>query len=53
MRAEVAMADRRQQSSEKKEYFPPKIVQTEKMAARAVVCAKADDTSCGAGPIQS
>jgi len=44
------MAD---QENEKKVYYPPKIVHSEKMTARAVTCAKADDASCGAGPIQS
>lgn len=38
---------------EKKEYFPPKVVHTEVMTARATTCAKADDASCGAGPINS
>ncbi len=37
----------------KKEYFPPKIVHTEKLTAMAVSCAKSDSTSCAAGPIQS
>jgi hypothetical protein len=42
-----------EKNSDKKEYFPPKIVHTETMTARAVSCAKADDASCGAGPLQS
>jgi hypothetical protein len=37
----------------RKEYFPPKIIHTEKIEARAVACAQADDATCGAGPIQS
>jgi hypothetical protein len=37
----------------KKTYERPTIVHTEKLEARAVVCAKADDATCGAGPIQS
>ena len=38
----------------KKEYSPPKIVHSEKMAARAVICAKSDSATCGStGPIQS
>lgn len=37
----------------RKEYFPPKIVHTEKIEIRAVACAMADDATCGAGPIQS
>ena len=44
------MADR---DNEKKEYFPPKIVHSETMTGRAVACAKSDDSTCGAGPIQS
>ncbi len=38
---------------EKKEYYRPKVIQTEKIEGRAVVCALGDDTTCGAGPIQS
>jgi hypothetical protein len=37
----------------KKEYFPPKVVHTEKMEARAVTCALADAATCNGGPIQS
>ena len=37
----------------KKTYERPAIIHTEKLEARAVACAKSDDTSCGAGPIQS
>lgn len=37
----------------RKEYFAPRIVHTEKIEARAVVCSMADDLQCGAGPIQS
>lgn len=36
----------------RKEYFPPKIVHTEKIETRAVACTMADN-SCAAGPIQS
>jgi hypothetical protein len=39
--------------SERKEYFPPKIIHTEKIETRAVVCAMADDATCSSGPIQS
>jgi hypothetical protein len=38
---------------ERKEYFPPRIVHTERIETRAVTCAKSDDASCGAGPIKS
>jgi len=37
----------------KKSYERPEIVHTEKLEARAVVCAKSDSDACGAGPIQS
>lgn len=37
----------------KKTYERPEIVHTEKLEARAVVCAKSEDVACGAGPIQS
>jgi len=37
----------------KKSYERPAIVHTEKLEARAVTCSKADDASCGGGPIQS
>lgn len=37
----------------RKEYYPPRIVHTEKIETRAVACAKADDATCGNGPIQS
>lgn len=37
----------------KKTYEKPTIVHTEKLEARAVICSKADDASCQAGPIQS
>jgi hypothetical protein len=40
-------------SSKRKEYFPPRIVHTEKIEARAVVCSMSNDATCGAGPIQS
>lgn len=35
-----------------KEYFPPKIVHTERIEGRAVSCAMAND-ACAPGPIQS
>jgi len=38
--------------SSKKEYFPPKIVHSEKMTARASQCMSAD-SSCAPGQIQS
>jgi len=37
----------------KKTYERPAIIHTEKLEARAVSCAKADDAGCGAAPIQS
>ena len=37
----------------KKSYEKPIIAHTEKREARAIACAKADDTTCGGGPIQS
>jgi hypothetical protein len=37
----------------RKEYFPPKIIHTEKIETRAVACSKATDAACGAGPIMS
>ena len=41
-------------STEKKEYFPPKVVHTETIETRAVNCALADDVCVQAGgPIQS
>jgi hypothetical protein len=40
------------QVAERKEYFPPKIVHSEKMTARASQCMKSD-SSCAPGPIQS
>jgi len=40
-------------SSARKEYFPPRIVHTEKIETRAVACALGNDAQCGAGPIQS
>jgi hypothetical protein len=39
--------------SARKEYYPPRIVHTEKIETRAVVCSKSDDLSCSSGPIQS
>jgi len=37
----------------KKSYERPAILHTEKLEARAVVCMKADDTTCSGGPVQS
>jgi len=37
----------------RKEYFPPKIVHTEKIETRATVCTKSDEATCGGGVIQS
>lgn len=37
----------------KKNYERPEILHTEKLEARAIACAKADDANCGNGPIQS
>ena len=37
----------------KKNYERPEILHTEKLEARAVSCSKADDATCGGGPIQS
>ena len=41
------------QRESRKEYFPPKIIHTEKIEARAVACSKASDGSCPDGPILS
>ena len=43
----------RNEQTDRKEYFPPRIVHTEKIEGRAVACALADDATCAAGPIQS
>ena len=37
----------------KKNYERPAIIHTEKLEARAVTCAKADDGGCAGGPLQS
>ena len=37
----------------KKQYEKPEVIHTEKLEARAVACAKANDEQCGSGPIQS
>jgi len=37
----------------KKSYERPAVLHTEKLEARAVVCSKADDNTCGGGPVQS
>ncbi len=47
------MAEGETEKSGKKEYFPPKIVHTEPLAARATNCAKSDDLTCAGGPAQS
>jgi hypothetical protein len=38
---------------QKKPYETPRVVHTEKLEARAVVCSKSDDAQCAQGPIQS
>ncbi len=43
----------REAGGERKEYNPPKIVHTEKIETRGVVCSMGDDATCSAGPIQS
>lgn len=37
----------------RKDYTAPKVVHTEKIEARAVVCGKVDETTCAGGPLQS
>lgn len=37
----------------KRRYEPPVILHTEKIEARAVACAKADELQCQNGPIES
>ena len=37
----------------RKEYYPPKVVYSERMETRAVTCALADDNTGPGGPIQS
>ena len=37
----------------RKDYAAPRITHTEKIEGRAAACARADDASCAAGPIQS
>ena len=39
--------------SDRKGYAAPRIVHTEKLEARAVVCSKETEGTCGGGPIQS
>ena len=41
-----------QAANGRRDYVPSKIVHTEKIETRAAHCAKAEDTSCGAGSIQ-
>ncbi len=36
-----------------KAYEKPRVIFAEKVEARAVTCAKATDTACAAGPVQS
>ena len=49
------MDDQRDDSREgsRKEYFPPKIVHSEKLTALAAACMYADSATCAPGPIQS
>ena len=47
------MAIENEGTAARREYFPPRIVHTEKIEGRAVACAMADDAQCGQGPIQS
>jgi hypothetical protein len=47
------MAEHDGASGMKREYFPPRIIHTEQMTARATMCAKSDSATCGFGPIQS
>ena len=42
-----------ERQEEKQEYFRPKVIHTERVEGRAVVCAMGDESTCGAGPIQS
>jgi hypothetical protein len=37
----------------KKAYETPEVIHTEKLEARAVVCSKSDEATCGTGIIQS
>ncbi len=37
----------------KKNYERPEILHTEKLEARAVVCTKSDQATCGGGTVQS
>ena len=47
------MSQESQGPAARKEYFPPRVLGTEKIEARAVSCAAATDARCGAGPIDS
>ena len=47
------MSNQDSAKNSRKEYFPPKLVHTEKIEIRAVTCAMANDAQCGSGPIQS
>jgi hypothetical protein len=49
------MKDETVEITPRREYFPPRIVHTEKLETRAVACMKADDScaSNGTGPINS
>jgi hypothetical protein len=52
----VGMANERIPEDAKREYFPPKVVHTEKLTASATACAMADSTCVtggSTGPIQS
>ena len=46
------MAKESTETGARREYFPPRIVHTEKIEGRAVNCSMATD-ACSAGPIQS
>ena len=46
-------AGQRSAGAEKKTYGAPRILHTEKLEARAIVCAKADASCQDFGPIQS
>jgi hypothetical protein len=37
----------------RKDYAAPRITHTEKIEGRAAACARADDATCGGGPLQS
>ena len=47
------MKDESAETMPRREYFPPRIVHTEKLETRAVACMKADDSCGNSGPINS